>query len=110
MLDKNQLTPSAIKDFLNQENAVLLDIRTPEEFDIVNLSKVGEHIHIPMDTIESRLNELDKNKKYVIYCHHGVRSMHVQYFLLQNDFNQVYNLVGGIDAWSTEVDPELPRY
>lgn len=110
MLDQKQLTPSKIKQFISDKSAILIDVRTPEEFEIVNLNHIGEHLHIPMDTIESRVSELDKEQNYVIYCHHGVRSMHVQYFLLQNGFDQVYNLVGGIDAWTNEVEPDLPRY
>ena len=110
MLDKNQITPSGTKDFIQDKNAILLDVRTPEEFEIVNLSHVGGHLHIPMDTIQDNLDKLDKDQPILIYCHHGVRSMHVQYFLLQNGYDQVYNLIGGIDAWANEVEPNLTRY
>tara|TARA_B100001971_G_C18267890_1_gene595796 strand:+ start:9588 stop:9920 length:333 start_codon:yes stop_codon:yes gene_type:complete len=110
MLDQLQLTPSETKEFISDNDALLLDVRTPEEFAIVNLSHIGNHLHLPMDALSQNLAQIDKDKKIVIYCHHGVRSLHVQHFLLQNGYDQVYNLIGGIDAWTNEVEPELTRY
>jgi len=63
-----------------------------------------------MREIPGRLPELDRDRPIVVMCHSGVRSRHVAAFLLANGFEQVFNLDGGIDAWSTDVDPELPRY
>lgn len=110
MLDHNQLTPSDTKELMADSDALLLDVRTPEEFEIVNLKHIGEHLHLPMDILSQNLDKIDKKKKVIIYCHHGVRSLHVQHFLLQNGYDQVYNLIGGIDAWTNEIEPELPRY
>ena len=86
---------------------VLLDVREPEEVAIVQISG---SLHIPMGEIPGRLHELDPEKETIVYCHHGVRSLHVANFLLQRDFESVSSLAGGIDAWSLEIDPALPRY
>ena len=51
-----------------------------------------------------------KNEAVVVYCHHGIRSMHAINFLTQAGFTNLANLTGGIDAWSREVDPHMPRY
>lgn len=86
---------------------VLLDIREPEE---VALVRMPGSIHIPMGEIPGRLHELDPEQEIIVYCHHGVRSLRVANFLLQRDFERVASLAGGIDAWSIEIDPALPRY
>ena len=85
----------------------LLDVREPQELAIVSLPSA---LHIPMREIPGRLAELDRDRPIVVMCHTGVRSRHVAGFLLANDFEHIYNLAGGIDAWSAEVDPTLPRY
>ena len=56
------------------------------------------------------LGKLDRNAEIVAYCHHGMRSADAVGFLLQQGFPQVKNLVGGIDAWSVQVDSTVPRY
>jgi rhodanese-related sulfurtransferase len=86
---------------------VLLDVREPEEVALVHLAG---SIHIPMGEIPGRLHELDPEKEIIVYCHHGVRSLRVANFLLQRDFERVASLAGGIDAWSVDIEPELPRY
>jgi len=86
---------------------VLLDVREPEE---VVLARIAGAIHIPMGEIPGRLHELDPDQEIVVYCHHGIRSMHVANFLLQRDFANVANLAGGIDAWAEEIEPEMSRY
>lgn len=110
MLDQYQLTPSDVNSLKNQEDILLLDVRTPEEFEYANLSHLGNHLHIPIDYIQEKLSDIPQNQKIVVYCHHGVRSLHVQHFLLQNNFKNVFNLTGGIDAWSNEIDPSIPKY
>jgi adenylyltransferase/sulfurtransferase len=86
---------------------LLLDIRESEEVAIV---QIPNSVHIPMGEIPGRLHELDPEKEIIVYCHHGVRSLHVADFLLQRDFENVTSLAGGIDAWSLAIDPTLPRY
>ncbi len=90
------------------DNAVvLLDVREPAELEIAALPTAT---HIPMGEIPSRLAELDREVPLVVMCHMGGRSRMVAQYLLGNGYTQVFNLRGGIDAWSTEIDPQVPRY
>ncbi len=86
---------------------VFLDCREQDE---VNTACIDECLHVPMGDIASRLQTLDPDKEYVVVCHHGMRGMQVARFLKEQDFPSVKNMRGGIDAWSREVDPKMPRY
>ncbi|HSG63749.1 MAG TPA: rhodanese-like domain-containing protein [Gammaproteobacteria bacterium] len=85
----------------------LLDVREPAELAIATLPNAT---HIPMLQVPLRLDELDPQRPIVVLCHSGGRSRQVAAFLLANGFERVYNLAGGIDAWSTDIDPSVPRY
>ncbi|MGB0582215.1 MAG: rhodanese-like domain-containing protein [Limisphaerales bacterium] len=87
----------------------LLDVRQPEEFAIAALPEAKL---IPLGQIPERAAELDdwKSEDVVVYCHHGIRSAHAIGWLRTQGFEKLTNLSGGIDAWSTQVDPDLPRY
>jgi rhodanese-related sulfurtransferase len=63
-----------------------------------------------MGEIPSRIGELDPDSEIVVVCHHGIRSAQVAGYLARMDFTRVWNLVGGIDAWSIEADPSVRRY
>ena len=66
---------------------------------------------IPMNDTPARVEEYRAMEgDIVVYCHHGVRSMHVVQWLRAQGVENVLSLAGGIDAWSLEVDPALPRY
>jgi rhodanese-related sulfurtransferase len=69
-----------------------------------------ELVTIPMNELPGRLAELDPGKPVACLCHHGARSMRVAMFLAHNGFGTVANIAGGIDAWSQERDPSVPRY
>ncbi len=86
---------------------IVLDVREPWEFERARL--LGS-VHIPLGQITARIEELDCDQKIVCLCHHGVRSLQVARFLQSRGFTDVYNLSGGIDAWSHEVDPAVPIY
>lgn len=85
----------------------LLDIREPEEWAICQIK--GSQL-IAMGDVSGQLHDIPDDVPIVCICHHGIRSQSVQHFLLRNDFEEVYNLIGGIDRWSKEVDPTIPRY
>jgi rhodanese-related sulfurtransferase len=89
------------------KSVVLLDVREPDELEA---AAVTEALHIPMREIPARIGELDRTVPLVVMCHSGGRSRRVTEFLLGNGFSNVFNLRGGIDAWSTEIDPQVPRY
>jgi rhodanese-related sulfurtransferase len=89
------------------ERVVLLDVREPYERE---LAAIEPSLHIPMNEVAGRIEELPKDKELVVYCHGGARSMMVASFLEHRGFAPVANLAGGIDAWSRKVDPNVPRY
>jgi rhodanese-related sulfurtransferase len=90
---------------------VLLDVREPWERALASVSSAhASSVAIPMREIPARLAELDATQPILALCHHGMRSLQVVAFLLQQGYPHVYNIEGGIDAWSHEVDPTVPRY
>jgi len=86
---------------------VLLDVREPEEWAINHID--GAKL-IPLGTLPERVHELDTADEIVVYCHFGQRSLQACQFLHRMGFRKLRNLAGGIDAWSLEVDPSVPRY
>lgn len=97
-----------IKSRLDQgEELLLLDVREPVER---NFCTIDGSVHIPMAEVPRRLDELDRECDIVVFCHHGARSFQVAAYLKTRGFDRVYNLSGGIDAWSLRVDPSVPRY
>ena len=88
-------------------DVVLLDVREDQELE---LASIPGALHIPMREIPQRLESIDRERAVVVMCHSGMRSRRVAEFLLANGFEPVYNLAGGIDAWSRELDPGVPRY
>lgn len=102
-----ELTVRELKERLDQgEELFLLDVRETYEYELANLK--GQLI--PMRQLKTRLGELDPTKEIIVYCHVGGRSARAVEFLRQNGFSKARNLQGGIDAWSVEIDPSLPRY
>lgn len=104
-----QMTPVELEQLRLEGRApVVLDVREPVELELSSLPDV---VHIPMHQIPNRaLTELDPDAPVVVLCHHGVRSMAVANWLVERDFDQVWNLAGGIDRWSLDVDDGTPRY
>ena len=91
----------------DNKDCVLLDVREDGE---VAYANIDGHTHIAMNLIPLRHNELPDDKPIVVYCHHGMRSMQVALFLEHAGFSDVYNLSGGIQAWSAQIDPGVARY
>jgi rhodanese-related sulfurtransferase len=87
---------------------LLLDVREDWETELAPVP--AEILHIPMGEIEERLGKLDPKRETVVICRSGGRSLEVARFLERNGFVSVYNLVGGILAWSRDVDPAIPQY
>ncbi len=88
------------------EQVYILDVREPWEY---ATAQIGGKL-IPMNEIPQRLAEIDREREVIVHCHHGIRSQRVAEFLQQSGFPRVVNLAGGIDAWSREVDPAVPKY
>jgi rhodanese-related sulfurtransferase len=93
---------------LKEKRAKLIDVREPWEF---STAHIDGGLLIPMGEVPARAHqELDPEERLVIVCHHGVRSMNVTVWLRNQGFEQAQSLRGGIDAWSAQVDPTVPRY
>jgi molybdopterin/thiamine biosynthesis adenylyltransferase/rhodanese-related sulfurtransferase len=90
-----------------RESITLIDVREPWEFELAKIS--GARL-IPLGELEERLTEIPREGIVVVQCHSGMRSEHGAWLLKQAGFENVYNLEGGIDAWSNEVDPAVPKY
>jgi rhodanese-related sulfurtransferase len=90
-----------------QPKPVLLDVRELSE---VQRCQIPGSIHMAMQTVPLRYNELDQETPIVCICHHGVRSMQVAQYLKQQGFESIFNLTGGIHAWATQVDPDMGTY
>ena len=90
-----------------RERLTLVDVRESWEYDIAQIT--GSRL-IPLGELEERLRELPREGILVIQCHSGVRSEQGARLLQQAGFANVYNLEGGIEAWSKDVDPTVPRY
>jgi rhodanese-related sulfurtransferase len=86
----------------------LLDVR--EDWETKLAPVPSRNVHIPMGQIADRLNELDPKKTTVVICRSGGRSLEVARFLSTQGFGSVFNLGGGILAWSRDVDPQIPQY
>lgn len=88
-------------------DCIVLDVRELSELAI---ARIEGSIHIPMNQVPERHAELDKEQNIIVMCHHGVRSQQVAQYLKHCGFSSVFNLSGGIDAWSCECDQSIPRY
>lgn len=102
------ILPNELKARIDRgDKLVLVDVREPWEN---SLAKLEGSLLIPLGTLPQSLSKLDANAEIIAYCHHGMRSADATGFLLQQGFKNVKNLVGGIDAWSIQVDHTVPRY
>ena len=86
---------------------IVIDVREPEEF---AFARIEGAVLKPLGDILNWSQELDREQEYVMQCHTGQRSAYAAMILRQMGFRKVRNLIGGIDAWSVQVDPHMPRY
>ena len=86
---------------------VLLDVRETWEYELCHLPG---SIPMPMNSVPTRLAELDRERAMIVICHHGGRSLQVASFLEQQGFANLSNLHGGVAAWARQVDPAMPTY
>ena len=89
------------------ETFLLVDVREPWEYDLCRID--GARL-IPMRTIPANLQLLDGDEGVICYCHHGQRSLDVAAWLRAQGVERAQSLAGGIDRWSIEIDPTVPRY
>jgi rhodanese-related sulfurtransferase len=106
-----ETTPLEVKRKLDAgERVVLVDVREP--FEQLHAGLEGAHL-IPMATIPGHLQQLDAaadEATLIVFCHHGMRSLSVVNWLRQQGVDACQSMHGGIDRWSLEIDPGIPRY
>lgn len=104
-----EITVAELRRQLSSEHApLLLDVREPWEY---ATAQIPNSTLIPMNEIPARaFNELDEDQPIAVLCHHGARSLSVANWLRGQGFEKAQSVAGGIDAWSREIDPTVPRY
>ena len=104
-----EIDPKALRALLGSDTPPLLvDVRTDQER---ALAQIEPSLHIGLAELVARAPlEVPSDADVVVYCHSGMRSAQATMWMLGNGWSRVRNLSGGIDAWSAEVDPEMPRY
>jgi adenylyltransferase/sulfurtransferase len=102
-----EITPRELKQRLDHgDDLFVLDVREPHEFQICNLNGYL----IPLGDLPRRVHELDSSREIVAHCRSGKRSADAVEFLRKAGFRKIWNLKGGILAWSDEVDPSVAKY
>ena len=102
-----EITVTELKGKLdNGEKVNVLDVREPHEYEVAN---IGARL-IPLGELPERLIELDQNESLAVHCKSGARSARAVKLLQDAGFGNVYNVKGGITAWSEEIDPSVPKY
>jgi adenylyltransferase/sulfurtransferase len=112
--DDHEISPAAFAILRHDSDAPefrLIDCREEDEFhlcriegaELIPLSRFGEEAH-------RKILQSDDPRPLVVYCHHGMRSMHATVFLRQHGKQETWSLAGGIDLWSRQIDPQVPRY
>jgi rhodanese-related sulfurtransferase len=105
----NELTPREFVDRRDRgEEMTLLDVR--EDWEVALAPVPTDTVHIPMGELSDRIGELDPQNEIVVICRSGGRSAQVADFLERQGFGKVFNLAGGILAWSRVIDPGIPQY
>jgi rhodanese-related sulfurtransferase len=85
----------------------LLDVREPWELEICGLAGA---LSIPLQSLPQRTGDVPSDRVLVVFCHHGMRSLHAVNWLRRNGFADAVNLDGGIDAWAREIEPSMEVY
>ncbi|TVQ77568.1 MAG: hypothetical protein EA380_07270 [Phycisphaeraceae bacterium] len=111
-----EVTPRRVARLLadSPDSILLIDCRTDKERAI---ARIEGSMHIPMDRMAASVHEIDAaregeddDRRVIVYCHHGVRSLSVAVALRQQGIDGAVSMAGGIDAWTADVDPSVARY
>jgi rhodanese-related sulfurtransferase len=104
----NNVLPEQLRDWLAEGRSLkLIDVREESEWAICHLP--GAEL-MPIGKIAEWSVQLDPQQEILLYCHHGIRSLHAAITLAGKGFTRVSHLRGGLDAYSLRADPSLPRY
>jgi rhodanese-related sulfurtransferase len=89
------------KQLIDNKEVVVLDVRTPEEY---QAGHIPNAILIPLQELENKLNDLDKEEPYLVVCRSGNRSAQASEILTNNSFTNIYNMTGGMNSWTYEIE------
>ena len=104
----DNITPSQLSERMRgEEPPLIIDVREPEEYELARVE--GTRL-LPLSLFNEWAPSLDPERETVFMCHHGMRSAQVCAWLSRQGFEKVHNLAGGIDRWSADIDPTVPRY
>ena len=107
-MDNLEITPADVQARLEQgEKLVLIDVREPWEY---ALCRIEGAKHVPLGTLAASLETLPDVDEVICYCHHGMRSLDAAAWLRFQGIERAKSLAGGIERWSIEIDPKIPRY
>jgi rhodanese-related sulfurtransferase len=102
------ITPREVKDLLARDPKVLfVDVREQWEY---LTARIAGSVLIPLGEIPSNLQRLENAEQVVFFCHHGMRSLDAAAWLRSQGVERARSMTGGIERWSTEIDPSVPRY
>ena len=102
------VTPQKLAERMERgERVDLIDVREEVEYEIARIE--GARL-LPLSRFNEWVGTLNSDEEYVFMCHHGIRSAQVCAFLAGQGFKKLYNLAGGIDRWSHDVDTSVARY
>lgn len=104
-----EVTPRQVKEMFDKdEDFVLLDCRTQAER---QTAKIEKTIFLPLQELPNKMSDLElfSDEPIIIHCHHGGRSLQMALILRNHGYN-VKSMAGGIDLWSIDIDPSIPRY
>jgi adenylyltransferase/sulfurtransferase len=104
-----EIAVDEVQRLLHGDDSVLLiDCREPEEH---ALCSIAGAVSIPMAELPGRIAQVAaRDERFVVHCHHGVRSLRVVHWLRQQGYSRAQSMAGGIDQWSAAIDPSVPRY
>lgn len=110
MDDVPEIDVNELKQRLDRgDKLTIIDVREPHEWDIGNLEPQGARL-IPLGELEERLDEIDPSEEVVLQCRSGGRSARALERLRDKGYERLWNLKGGILAWSDQIDPSIPKY
>lgn len=103
-----EIDPKSVKELLDRgEVSLFVDVREPWEHE---MSHVEGSTLIPLRQIPSNISRFQGAKEIVVFCHHGTRSLNAVNWLRSQGIENARSMAGGIDRWSVEIDPQVPRY
>ena len=107
-MDELEITPADMKARLDRgEKLVLIDVREPWEHQLCSIE--GAKL-VPLGSLAANLQMLPDVDELICYCHHGMRSLDAAAWLRSQGVEGAQSMAGGIERWSTEIDPSVPRY